>query len=101
MGRGDQSRRRAPSGRATVGTGNHCRGPAGTGRGENAEIDRILGSAAAQRRRQDSQTADSRSFLGAFGEKDMTVTPTLLDKAKLWPKGRQFEDFEIGQVFEH
>lgn len=23
------------------------------------------------------------------------------DKAKLWPKGRQFEDFHVGQEFEH
>jgi acyl dehydratase len=24
-----------------------------------------------------------------------------IEKAKLWPKGRLYEDFEVGQVFEH
>ena len=29
------------------------------------------------------------------------MTNNLRERAKLWPKGRLFEDFQIGQVFEH
>ena len=29
------------------------------------------------------------------------ATQSLLDRAKDWPKGNLFEDFEVGQVFEH
>jgi itaconyl-CoA hydratase len=29
------------------------------------------------------------------------MTQEMLPRARRWPKGRQYEDFEVGQVFEH
>ena len=31
----------------------------------------------------------------------MTTAPELWARARLWPKGNHFEDFQVGKVFSH